>query len=130
MEMEQRQRNTRRDKNKGSCKYSKKLSNSISSYKETIEAMEMDKKTAKINQKHKNMTNIRIKKSISDKEKELVEEFEKTDLDILGITETKKKGTGELELQSGHILIYSGVQHTSRAREGVGCIIKRKKQNT
>ncbi|KAK4887038.1 hypothetical protein RN001_003309 [Aquatica leii] len=51
-------------------------------------------------------------RSISDKEKELVEEFEKTDLDILGITETKKKGTGELELQT---------------REGVGCIIKKEK---
>ncbi|KAK4871928.1 hypothetical protein RN001_016052 [Aquatica leii] len=65
--------------------------------------------------------------SISDKKKELLEEFEKTDLDILGITKTKKKGKRELELQSGHILIYSGVQHTSRAREGVGCIIKEEK---
>uniref|UniRef100_A0A1Y1M3Z3 Reverse transcriptase domain-containing protein n=1 Tax=Photinus pyralis TaxID=7054 RepID=A0A1Y1M3Z3_PHOPY len=66
-------------------------------------------------------------RSIMDKEKELEEEFEKADLDILGITETKKKGTGEIVLDSGHLFIYSGVQHSNRAREGVGCIIKKDK---
>lgn len=45
------------------------------------------------------------------------------DLDILGITETKKKGKGMEEMDEGHILIYSGVNTEERAAEGVGCII-------
>ncbi|KAK9737767.1 hypothetical protein QE152_g10416 [Popillia japonica] len=58
----------------------------------------------------------------------LVEELEKVNADIVGITETKKKGKGEILLSGGHLLIYCGVKIGSRAREGVGCFIK--KENT
>ena len=63
-------------------------------------------------------------RSINGKENELDEEFAKAELDILTITETKKKGQGEIELKSGHTLIYSGVDDSKRAAAGVGCIIK------
>ena len=39
---------------------------------------------------------------------ELIEEFKKTDLYILCITENKKKGKGELELKIVRILVYTG----------------------
>ena len=67
-------------------------------------------------------------RSLTGKEKELTEEFEKVNIDILGVTETKKKGKGEEVLEGGHILIYSGVDVKERAREGVGCIVKRENQ--
>lgn len=63
-------------------------------------------------------------RSINDKEGELIKEFENIDLDILAITETKKKGKQTVELQNGHIMILSGVQNEKRAQTGVGCIIK------
>lgn len=50
----------------------------------------------------------------------------KANISILGITETKKKGTGIKEIDNGHILIYSGVQETDIAQAGVGCIITKK----
>lgn len=64
-------------------------------------------------------------RSMADKIQELEKEFITADLDILGITETKMKGSGEKILEGGHILIYSGVDQKERARKGVGCIIKR-----
>lgn len=65
-------------------------------------------------------------RGINGKEDELNEEFEKVGLDILGVTETKKKGKGETVLKGGHVLLYSGVDGKERAREGVGCIIEKK----
>lgn len=62
-------------------------------------------------------------RGLSGKEDELVQEFQRTKLDILGITETKKKGSGEMEMEGDHLLIYSGVDENDRARGGVGCII-------
>lgn len=56
---------------------------------------------------------------------ELQEEFEKTGLSILAITETKKKGIGSMELSNGHVFIYSGVPKTNRAAAGVGLIINK-----
>ena len=47
-------------------------------------------------------------------------------MDTLGITETKKKGSGEMEMEGGHILIYKGVNGDSGAKLGVGCIISKK----
>ncbi|XP_030763520.1 craniofacial development protein 2-like [Sitophilus oryzae] len=83
------------------------------------------KRTLKGNLNGKGLTfgtwNIR---SINDKEGELIKEFENIDLDILAITETKKKGKQTVELQNGHIMILSGVQNEKRAQAGVGCIIK------
>nr|CAH7747709.1 unnamed protein product [Callosobruchus chinensis] len=64
-------------------------------------------------------------RSIANKERELVQEFEKMNLDILAITETKKKGKGIRELEGGHIMIYSGVPMENRAAEGVGFIIRK-----
>ena len=56
---------------------------------------------------------------------ELIGEFERENLDILGITETKKKGSGEMEMERGHLLIYKGVSGDSRSKVGVGCIINK-----
>lgn len=63
-------------------------------------------------------------RSIKGKEHELVEEFEKANLDFLAITETKKKGQGMIKLGKGHALFYKGVTAEQRAAEGVGCLIK------
>ena len=62
-------------------------------------------------------------RSIKGKEKELVEEVKKYKVDILGITETKKKGKDEEDLGS-HKLIYSGVNPNERARAGVALLVK------
>ncbi|KAJ3650568.1 hypothetical protein Zmor_016658 [Zophobas morio] len=43
---------------------------------------------------------------------------------MLGITETKKKEQGEVEMEGEHLLIYGTMSYT-RAREGVGCIDKK-----
>lgn len=63
-------------------------------------------------------------RSIKGKEQELVQEFKQAKLDILAISETKKKGQGIIEMEGGHILIYSGVHVDSQAKEGVACLIK------
>ena len=63
---------------------------------------------------------------LAGKEDELMQEFQRENLDILGVTETKKKGRGEIEVPGGHLLIYSGVDINARAKEGVGCIINGK----
>lgn len=65
-------------------------------------------------------------RSISGKEQELSDEFDRLNLDILMLTETKKKGTGEEYLVNGHILLYSGVKPENRAAAGVGCIINKR----
>lgn len=62
-------------------------------------------------------------RSINGKEIELTEEFEKANLSLLCITETKKKGTEITKMKGGHILIHSGVPENERSRAGVGCII-------
>ncbi|KAK9695495.1 hypothetical protein QE152_g32537 [Popillia japonica] len=43
----------------------------------------------------------------------------------VGLTETKKKGKGEILIKGGHLLLYSGVKEEKRATEGVGCFIKK-----
>ena len=60
-------------------------------------------------------------RSLSGKEVELVEEIKKYNVDILGITETKKKGEG-VENYEGYKLIHSGVGTNERARAGVETI--------
>ncbi|KAK9709292.1 hypothetical protein QE152_g26698 [Popillia japonica] len=60
------------------------------------------------------------------KEAELGEEFERAQLEILVITETKKKGKGLMQIGDGHLLVYSGVQENQRAAAGVGCILHAK----
>ncbi|GLV39519.1 hypothetical protein CBL_09595 [Carabus blaptoides fortunei] len=39
-------------------------------------------------------------------------------------TETKKKGRGELILEEGHLLIYSGVPRDKRVAAGIDCLIR------
>lgn len=56
----------------------------------------------------------------------LIEEFEKPGLDILAVTQTKKKDKGITKLKYNYILIYSRVDNSDRARAGVGCIINKK----
>ena len=62
-------------------------------------------------------------RSLNGKEVELVEESKKYSLDILGITETKKKEQG-IDSYEGYKLIYSGVSRCERARAGVAALIK------
>ncbi|KAK9759149.1 hypothetical protein QE152_g161 [Popillia japonica] len=59
------------------------------------------------------------------KKVDLIEEFKQANLEILAITETKKKGLGEMSLK-GHEIIYSGVDLKNRAEGGVGCVISPK----
>lgn len=44
-------------------------------------------------------------------------------MDILGITETKKKEKGMIQMNERHILLFSGVQNNENARAGVGSVI-------
>lgn len=44
-------------------------------------------------------------------------------MNILALTETKKKGNGVLEFEGEHMFIYSGVSNENRAKGGVGCLI-------
>ncbi|XP_072389250.1 uncharacterized protein [Diabrotica undecimpunctata] len=57
------------------------------------------------------------------KEVELAEEFVKNQIDVLGITDTKKKGKCTQFLENRHFLITNGVSQSERAKEGVGCLI-------
>lgn len=102
--------------------------------KKLTDTSERDKHTT-TNAMNKDNSLEKVKKSIwrvgtwnvrgvNGKEKELEEEFGKIDLDLLGITETKKKGKGVLKMNSGIFLIYSGVKGDMRASCGVGCILK------
>ena len=59
------------------------------------------------------------------KENEFIGEFERENLDVLGNTEAKNKGSREMETEA-HILIYKGVSGDGRTKEGVGCIINKK----
>ena len=65
------------------------------------------------------------RKGFGKEENELFGKFGKKFLDILGITETKKKGSGEMKIEGGHLLIYKRVSGDSRAKVGVGCFISK-----
>lgn len=62
-------------------------------------------------------------RSILGKEKELEEEFDKSEVKILTITETKKKGHVIIKIENGHILVHSSVEKSKRAAAGVACLI-------
>ena len=60
--------------------------------------------------------------SLGGKEPELVEEAIKYRLDIVGVSETKKRGTGAQDVHLGWKLFYSGVSLEARAHAGVGIL--------
>ncbi|KAK7873794.1 hypothetical protein R5R35_005779 [Gryllus longicercus] len=59
------------------------------------------------------------------KQREVISEIEKMNLDIIILTETKKKGGGE-EILNEYLHIWSGVPKDFRAKSGVSFLIKRK----
>ena len=68
-------------------------------------------------------------RALNGKELELAEEIEKFNVDILAITETKKKGQGVENIGPNHVLIFSGVDVRERARAGVGLLVHKKLEN-
>lgn len=64
-------------------------------------------------------------RGLNGKEEELINEFENSKLEVLAITETKKKGKGCIGVKGGHMMMCSGVEHNIRGQSGVGCIIKK-----
>lgn len=60
--------------------------------------------------------------SITGKELELVEEMKSYRIDVVGISSTKRRGSGTVDLEGGWKLFYSGVQPTESARAGVGIL--------
>jgi hypothetical protein len=80
------------------------------------------KKSIRKNVSKIGMWNIR---SLVGKEIELVGEFERADLEILVVAETKRKGAGTVEMENGHLLVWSGVGERERAQAGVGCVLHR-----
>jgi hypothetical protein len=62
-------------------------------------------------------------KIIKWKEVEIVREMGKYRLELLGLSEVKKKGSGEKRFEKGFILRYSAVSAINRAKEGVGVIV-------
>lgn len=65
-------------------------------------------------------------RSLTGKEEELVEEMEKYGVDLLAVTETKKKGNGTLLLGRSKHMFYSGVSIGQRAATGVALIVSNK----
>ena len=57
-----------------------------------------------------------------EKELELVEEAKKYHLDIVGVSSTKRRGSGIVELGGGWKLFYSGVNPSMSAQAGVGIL--------
>jgi exonuclease III len=62
-------------------------------------------------------------KSLNGKEIEVVREMEKYRLQLLGLSEVKKNGSGKKRLEKGFTLRHSGVPAINRAKEGVGVIV-------
>lgn len=49
------------------------------------------------------------------------------EIDILGISEVKKKGKGTMKLKNGYDLYYSGVEPDQRVKQGVELVVIKKK---
>lgn len=62
-------------------------------------------------------------RGLKSKRREVFTELEKYNMDIVALTETKKKGKG-IEKIHGYIHIYSGVSWEQHARSGVSLAIK------
>ncbi|KAJ8949833.1 hypothetical protein NQ318_000532 [Aromia moschata] len=59
------------------------------------------------------------------KETELCEEFNKAKLELLVITETKKKGNGIIDIEGDYTLVWSGVEYERRAAAGIARLMKK-----
>uniref|UniRef100_A0A1Y1JWU5 Reverse transcriptase domain-containing protein n=1 Tax=Photinus pyralis TaxID=7054 RepID=A0A1Y1JWU5_PHOPY len=62
-------------------------------------------------------------RGLNGKEEEISDELRKLKLDVIAITETKRKGRDEIKLDQGHVMLSSGVPQERRAAAGVACII-------
>ena len=60
--------------------------------------------------------------TLTGKELELVEEAKRYRLDIVGLSSTKRRGSGTVELDGGWKLFYSGADPTMSAQAGVGIL--------
>ena len=60
--------------------------------------------------------------SITGKEQELVGEAKRYRLDIVGVSSTKRRGSGTVDLDGGWKLFYSGVDPDMTAQAGVGIL--------
>ena len=67
-------------------------------------------------------------RAINGKELELTEEMDRYKIDVLAVTETKKKGQGVENVGPNHILIFSGVNEKDRAKAGVGLLIHKSQE--
>ena len=61
---------------------------------------------------------------IRGKMEEIMSELGKLKMDVIGLTETKRKGTGS-EIVGGYVHLYSGVPRDRRAETGVYILIKK-----
>ncbi|XP_024891525.1 uncharacterized protein LOC112467233 [Temnothorax curvispinosus] len=64
-------------------------------------------------------------KGISNKLMEVIHEIKKLDMDIVALSETKKKGSGNIAIND-YVLIWSGIPKVERAKAGVALLVKRK----
>jgi len=60
---------------------------------------------------------------IRGKVEEITSELGKLKMDVIGLTETKRKGTVS-EIAGGYVHLYSGVSKDRRAERGVSTLIK------
>ena len=65
---------------------------------------------------------------ISTKKDQVLDQLERCRMDIVALTETKKKGTGN-EQQRNYLHFYSGVEKSKRANAGVSIAIHKKWKN-
>ena len=61
--------------------------------------------------------------SLTGKEQELVCEAQQYRLDVVGISSTKRRGSGTVELNGGWKIFYSGVDAAMSAQAGVGLLV-------
>ena len=69
-------------------------------------------------------------RGMNGKETELMYEFERANISVLGVTETKKKNKGSYKTRNGHVVIYSEVDENQRAAAGRQVVLKIVLKNT
>lgn len=67
-------------------------------------------------------------KSFNNKDQETLKELKHNNIDICALQETKKKGKGQVQYND-YLVIYSGVEKQTRAKEGVAIAVSVKYQN-